>query len=472
LQHTYTNTGTYTAKLTVTDDQGATASYTRTITVGKEPSENQVPICTLSANPTNGTAPLTVTFTMTASDSDGSITTWSLDINNDGTSDYAGSGTPPSTKQHIYQTLGAYTANLTVTDNQGASSSDTIIITVSQSPQNQPPTCSLSANPISGNAPLSVIFTLSGTDPDGTISSWALDVNNDGTPEYSGAGTPPGTQQHSYQEPGTYIAKLTVTDNDGADDTNTITINSFEGGDSYKAACRDDITYAQLNSNPNSYKGERITYKGQIIQVIGGYGEIRYRIDVGSSDIIYVTMDDGISYDEDDFVEIWGEVKGTYTYTSTAGWTITIPHIETKYIEKVSFKLNMGETAKWKGIEVTVKSAVKTSSYTWSGGEYTEYADNGRTFIILDVNVKMVGDSSEYIYGGDFWLVDSNGYKYDCDSGTYLIDGGLEGTDIYQNQQVDGKILFDMPISASGLKAQYNLESSYDPLLVEWTLNL
>ncbi|MBN2251173.1 MAG: peptidoglycan DD-metalloendopeptidase family protein [Candidatus Altiarchaeota archaeon] len=83
--------------------------------------------------------------------------------------------------------------------------------------QNQPPTCSLSAISTSGNAPLLVIFSMSADDPDGSISSWSLDVDNDGTPEYSGLGNPYATQQHTYQDLGSYTARLTVKDNSGVE---------------------------------------------------------------------------------------------------------------------------------------------------------------------------------------------------------------------------------------------------------------
>ena len=185
---------------------------------------NQLPICTLSVNPTSGIVPLTVTFTLSASDPDGTITTWKLDINNDGTADYSGSGTPPSTQQHTYQTAGSYTTRFTVTDNDGATNSATKTITVNQPGQNQAPTCTLTANPTSGNPPLTVTFTLSASDPDGTITTWKLDINNDGTADYSGSGTPPSTQQHTYTTPGTHTAKLTVTDNKGLINTDTTTI--------------------------------------------------------------------------------------------------------------------------------------------------------------------------------------------------------------------------------------------------------
>jgi PKD repeat protein len=95
-------------------------------------------------------------------------------------------------------------------------------------PPNQAPTATLAANPVSGDAPLLVTFSMSASDVDGTIASWELDVDNDGTAEYSGAGDPPATQQHTYTDAGTYTAELTVWDDDSATgfDTAVVTVNA------------------------------------------------------------------------------------------------------------------------------------------------------------------------------------------------------------------------------------------------------
>lgn len=97
--------------------------------------------------------------------------------------------------------------------------------------ENQPPTCTLSVAPSSGYVPLVVKFFMSASDPDGSIALWSLDVNNDGRAEYSGSGSPPKIKNHTYQNPGTYIAKLKVTDNNGATATATkkITVSSPSG---------------------------------------------------------------------------------------------------------------------------------------------------------------------------------------------------------------------------------------------------
>ena len=191
--------------------------------------ENVPPACTLVASPINGTVPLTVTFTLTASDSDGNISSWKLDIDTDGNTEYSGTGTPPVTKVHIYDTPGSYSAQLIVTDNGGKTSSDTILITVNeQIIENQSPVCTLSVNPSDGYIPLMVTFSMNAYDPDGTIAYWNLDVTNDGIAEYFGSGNLSNTQSHTYTSTGTYIAKLTVIDNQGDTSTDTVTIRVTE----------------------------------------------------------------------------------------------------------------------------------------------------------------------------------------------------------------------------------------------------
>ena len=83
---------------------------------------NAPPVAAVSANPTSGTAPLTVTFDGSAStDSDGSITSYAWNFGDGAT------GTGPAAS-HTYNNAGSYTATLTVTDNGGANGSTGIAI--------------------------------------------------------------------------------------------------------------------------------------------------------------------------------------------------------------------------------------------------------------------------------------------------------------------------------------------------------
>lgn len=82
---------------------------------------------------------------------------------------------------------------------------------------NQPPTASVSASPTTGNVPLTVDFTGTGTDPDGTISAYRYDFD-DG----EAAGT--ASVQHAYDRPGTYFVNFTVADDGGKMDTDIVVI--------------------------------------------------------------------------------------------------------------------------------------------------------------------------------------------------------------------------------------------------------
>ena len=71
--HTYAEPGSYVAKLTVTDNDGATAEATFEVIITGPP-PNQAPTASFTATPEAGEAPLQVAFNGSASaDADGSI---------------------------------------------------------------------------------------------------------------------------------------------------------------------------------------------------------------------------------------------------------------------------------------------------------------------------------------------------------------------------------------------------------------
>jgi PKD repeat protein len=89
---------------------------------------NQPPTAVASATPTSGIAPLAVNFSgANSSDSDGTIASYSWVFGDGGT----GTGVAPA---HTYQNIGNYTAVLTVTDNQGATATASVGISVTTNP--------------------------------------------------------------------------------------------------------------------------------------------------------------------------------------------------------------------------------------------------------------------------------------------------------------------------------------------------
>ncbi|MBL9189744.1 MAG: PKD domain-containing protein [Opitutaceae bacterium] len=122
----YTSPGTYTAVLTVTDNDGLTGSAALTITVNAP--ANQAPVAVISTNQNTGTAPVAIAFSGASSyDPDGSIAAYLWNFG-DGTTSTA------VTPAKIYSTPGNYTVTLRVTDNVGAIATATTAVAIAADP--------------------------------------------------------------------------------------------------------------------------------------------------------------------------------------------------------------------------------------------------------------------------------------------------------------------------------------------------
>ena len=191
LTHDYTSPGIYTVTLVVTDDRGGTGTYSTQVTA-RAPNVSPTASFTSSANL------LDVAFDASASaDPDGQIVLYEWDFGDQAT----GTG---RTVTHSYAASGNYEVKLTVTDDRGkaVSTTNTVSVTV----PNVAPVAAFGSQ-VDG---LSVAFDGSdSSDSDGQVASYAWDFG-DGR---SGSGK---TVSHAYSEAGTYVVKLTVTDDDNA----------------------------------------------------------------------------------------------------------------------------------------------------------------------------------------------------------------------------------------------------------------
>jgi PKD repeat protein len=195
--HTYLEPGTYTAKVTVKDPKGATGTASVEIVVN-DPPGNVAPTVEAAGDPTAGKPPLAVQFSAAGSDPDGDSLSYRWEFGDGGTSLLQN----PS---HTYTTAGTYEATVTVSDGRGGTATATVQVTVG----NRAPTVELTATPTSGPAQLNVSFSAAGSDPDGDALTYRYDFGD-------GSSANGRTATHRYKKSGTYTARVTATDPDGA----------------------------------------------------------------------------------------------------------------------------------------------------------------------------------------------------------------------------------------------------------------
>ena len=121
--HEFQNSGSYTVKLTVFDDDEAKGTNIITISVIEKPI-NQPPIASIYADKTKINEGESINFDSSGSDDpDGTIVKYLWDFKD-------GSTSSEKNPNHKFQISGSYTVSLTVEDNDGATGTETLVINV------------------------------------------------------------------------------------------------------------------------------------------------------------------------------------------------------------------------------------------------------------------------------------------------------------------------------------------------------
>ncbi len=187
--HTFTGVGNYRVRLTAIGPGGQSTAES-TITVNQPPN---APIAAFFPSTTSGNIPLTVQFT---NQSTGQITSYAWNFGDGATSVEAS----PS---HTFTSAGTYMVRLTVTGPGGTTETQATITAINPVAA---PIVAFSANPTSGDVPLTVNFSNQST---GESLSFAWDFGD-------GQTSTEVNPTHIYNAAGSYTVKLTASNSAGS----------------------------------------------------------------------------------------------------------------------------------------------------------------------------------------------------------------------------------------------------------------
>ena len=291
--HTYTQGGSFTVVVTVTDDDGGVGTDALTVTV----QENKPPIAEAGDDQTVVEG-ATVVFAGTASsDVDGTIATYAWDFGDDGT------GVGP-TVTHVYADNDTFTVTLIVTDNEGATGdADTAVVTVNNVAPTVRPGDDRTSNE---GTDVGITFTF---DDAGTLDTHRATIDwGDATqPTTIEDAASPIAASHVYSDGGTFSVAISVIDDD-------------EGAGSGDLTVIVDNVAPEVDAGPgqSAFVGDPITIESTFT-------------DVGTADTHTATIDwgDG-TVEQGDVTEANGSgtVDGTHEYDAVGSFPVTVTVVD------------------------------------------------------------------------------------------------------------------------------------------------
>ncbi|MFC1516467.1 Ig-like domain-containing protein, partial [Thermodesulfobacteriota bacterium] len=281
LSHVYADNGVYTVTLAVADDDGGIGTDTATVTVNNIAS-------TVDAGADQTVDEGSVVSLAPATFNDfGTLDTHTVWINwGDLTGLEMGSvsetpfGPPGDTAgmdgtvdaSHVYADSGIYNVTVTVTDDDGATTSDSLLVTVN----NVAPTGTLTNNgPVNEGSPATVTFG-GQSDPSGADTAagfiYSYDFDNDGTFDVVGSSSASAEVPASFLDdgPGTLTVRGRIADKDGGFTDLTTTIDILNVAP----------TVSNVSVTPEIDEGDSVTLTGTIT-------------DPGTQDTFTLTVDWG-----------------------------------------------------------------------------------------------------------------------------------------------------------------------------------
>lgn len=312
--------GIYLYELTVTDDANSSAADTIRITVkgalnlppDADAGRDAEIVVSLQQATLDGSQ---------SSDADGTIVSYSwVELSGNSGEQIADPAAPITSVNNLK--TGTFVFELTVTDNDGSSAKDTVIIKVTSKPSKPP--IAFAGNDFSVNLPIdTVLLAANGSyDTDGSIGSyqWTLISGpnnatlNDATSSIAGL---------SGLVEGLYEVELTVTDNDGLTATDRVIITVVPAG----------------NTKPIASAGSDLSISLPMAQL---------------------SLDGSASYDPDGSIELynWTQVSGPVQVTFNSN-TIATPIIKGMSAGKYTFRLSITDDGGLTSIDIMKLEVMK-----------------------------------------------------------------------------------------------------------------
>jgi hypothetical protein len=138
---------------------------------------------------------------------------------------------------------------------------------------------------------------------------------------------------------GENVITFNVTDKEGKSYEKKVTLTGVLSADTYKAVSPPLPAYAELKKNADGYTGRRCKCYGQVAQAMVDGDTTTLRVNVTNEgygiwdDTVYVTFKGSTPAVENSMVWVYGTISGSKTYESQAGWNITIPGIDAKFVD-------------------------------------------------------------------------------------------------------------------------------------------
>jgi large repetitive protein len=197
VSRSFSDNGTPTISLSVTDDDGATHSVSRQVTI-----RNRRPTAAFGVSAAEVDTGTAITFTSGSTDPDGTVASYRWDFDGNGTTDATG-----PTVSRSFSDNGTPTVSLSVTDDDGATHSVSRQVTI----RNRRPTAAFGVSAAEVDTGTEITFTSGSTDPDGTVAAYRWDFDGNGTTDATNP-----TVTRSFSDDGVPAVSLSVTDDDGA----------------------------------------------------------------------------------------------------------------------------------------------------------------------------------------------------------------------------------------------------------------